>query len=129
MAQFDGLTVGKNIKKIISKDPELGKIFNKKIFPSLTTLKTTFPYLTYKRNSLEPFYSKDGLYQDIVSVQLTVCSDNYEESLELISKLRKLIEFKSFPEYNIDQIYLEGAYESRTDQTFEQQINVKIIFI
>lgn len=126
--EYDGLTAGKFLKAIIMKDTEYGKIFKGKIFPSIATVNTTFPYLVYERTAMTPYYCKDGCYQDEVMLDIAVHDDDYERCLSLLCGLRDLLECKSFPQYNVDNIEIMGASEDISDNGFEQNITLKIIF-
>lgn len=127
---FDGLTVGKFINKVLTDDQSpFQEIFRGKIFPALAVSNTTFPFLTYDRQTMTPYYSKDGCYQDEVQVEISVKHSDYEECLLLICGLRDYLECKSFPEYNVEDIQVVSAYEGMSDDGFEQKLNLKIIFI
>lgn len=53
------LEVGKVIYSLLTNDKELNKLINKKVYPLIADADTTFPFIVYKRTSVDPTTSKD----------------------------------------------------------------------
>ena len=89
--------------------------------------KSTF--IVYRRNGLSSNLCKDGLYQETVSVEITIVSSTYSTSIETATKVRRAIERYrgTYDNYNIDDIFLTFADEQYIQNQFIQKLTFDII--
>lgn len=86
------IDLGKYIYSVLSTDDTLHASLGTKIYPLVADNDTKFPFVVYKRLSLESNGCKDGYYQDIAEYQITVITDKYAPGLEIAQRIRFLLE-------------------------------------
>lgn len=123
---MESLKIGKEIYSLLNGNEELTKLVGNKIYPIIVEKETTFPFIVYKRTNLTPEYTKDYHLKDNVYIEITCVSDNYSESIDLVSIVRKILENKRDLAKGITNIILESANEDFIDDAYIQTINFKI---
>lgn len=126
----DALESDSELRRLVSqyKDQNTGalKSMSPRIFPLVTERDTLFPFIIIERNNLFPFTTKDGTYNDKVSVLINVVSDRYEESLIIANNVRNLIEnnkYRKKGEIYVESIRLESVTEYYEELAYVQQMN------
>lgn len=115
--------IGKELNTILTNDTELNKFVDKKIFPIVANAGTTFPFIVYRRSSYRPQSNKD--YEDeMVSVEIAVLSDKYEESVDVANATADALINKKTE--TIDEIRISNIYEDFAEDTYIQQISIDI---
>ena len=99
----NSILIGKLIYERLSSNPELKEYVNDKIFPLIAEQETTFPYIAFSKDSITPYYTKGGNYEDTVSVQIIVASTDYLESLNIANIVRKIFECRL---YSCDELQI-----------------------
>lgn len=98
------------------------------IFPIVAEEGTNYPFIIYKRTGLVSNGCKDGYYEDTTRVEIrTVCS-TYEQSINIINRIRELFERQHFV-YNgmeINDVTIEGASENYEYNAFTQLLNLNL---
>lgn len=113
----NSILIGKLIYERLSNNKDIKKYVDSKIFPLIAEAETTFPYIAYTKDSITAAYSKDGVYEDSVSVQVIVASIDYLQSLEIANLVRQTFESKRFEcaQMTVSDIRLFSVTESYDD--------------
>lgn len=122
---MSSLQIGKAIYTILS-DNNI-----KKVYPLIADQGTTYPFIVYKRRSLEAADTKDRFnYQEIAVVDIIIAAEKYDESIELAEKVKNILEHKrgTYNNISIDDIFLIDADEDFLEPNiFIQKITIKIL--
>lgn len=102
--QQDGMTprdnsllLSREIYRLLTKHPGLAQFLEKDhIFPIRGLFQkideTNFPFLTYRKTGVTPFYTKDGPSYNVVSVEINVCDDDYDRLQDVANMVRDALE-------------------------------------
>lgn len=93
-------------------------------YPLIAENSTNFPFIIYKRDSLErDSLTKDGYGDDNVTVTITVVAESYKESIDIAQQVRQLLTVNSY-NYNMMKITsnLTSAYEYFEDNSYIQSL-------
>ena len=119
------LQIGKAIYHILSNDTDVVDRVQKKIYPLIADVDTTFPFIVYKRTGIVPADSKDRfVFDEDVFVDIVVASDKYNESIEIADLVRAALLKGSYD--GIKDIELIDADEDYFEDTFIQNLTFKI---
>lgn len=120
------LQIGKAIYHILSNDSDVVDRVQKKIYPLIADVDTTFPFIVYKRTGIVPATSKDKfVYSEEVYVDVVVASDKYNESIEIADLVRTALLKGSYD--GIKDIAFTDADEDYLEDTFIQNLTFKIL--
>ena len=99
-----------------------------KTFPLIANAETSFPFVVYQRTSAKVNYTKDGRYQNILAVEITIICDNYPESIDLLCLVRNILEGKRYKDEEIwiRDIRVDEVSEDFNEDTFIQRISFDI---
>lgn len=123
------LQIGKAIYHILSNSKTIADEVEDKIFPLVATEGTTFPFIVYKRNGINPLDVKGRMIiKESVNIQVLVASDNYNKAVEIADKVRSELEKSRgmFLGIKIDKVTLLDADEDYTEDTHIQTLTFKI---
>lgn len=131
---MDSLEIGKVIATYLTGNEELNAIINNKVFPIVADQGTTYPFVVYKRSSLQTASSKDRYnYSEVAYVEMVVASKSYRQSVEIATKIKKILDKKRgvLDDININEIRLDNAYEDYMSDTdvFVQYLTFRIEII
>jgi hypothetical protein len=115
-----GISILKTIHTLLSSNTELTTILSDKIFPLVANSDTTFPFITYKKQSVNIEYCKDGAVSDVFNVEIIVASKTYNESVKIAELVRKSMELKK--KDNIKSIRLTSSSEDYNEDTYIQNL-------
>ena len=121
------LKIGKVIYELLSKNEELKKVVDTKIYPLIANETTSFPFIIYKRTSIVNDGNKD--YQSkYAMINLIVVDNEYEGSVQIAELVRKAIEHKrgKIADFMVEDITIEDAIEDYVDDAFIQELTIKI---
>ena len=119
------LQIGKAIYHILSNDKDVVDRVQKKIYPLIADVDTTFPFIVYKRTGIAPADSKDRfVFDEDVFVDIVVASDKYNESIEIADLVRAALLKGSYD--GIKDIELIDADEDYFEDTFIQNLTFKL---
>ena len=119
------LQVGKAIFSILSNDADLVEKVENKIYPLIADVNTTFPFIVYRRNGIEPLNSKDRFTINTTTyISIVVASDKYDESIEIAERIIKALSKGIYQ--GIMDISLVDADEDYIDDTFIQTLTYNI---
>lgn len=119
----NSILIGKLIYERLSSNPELKEYVNDKIFPLIAEQETTFPYIAFSKDSITPYYTKGGNYEDTVSVQIIVASADYLESLNIANIVRKIFECRL---YSCDELRITESRLSSVSEAYDDNANAFI---
>lgn len=121
------LRIGKVIYELLSKNEELKKVVNTKIYPLIADETTSFPFIIYRRTGTVNDGNKD--YQsEYAMINLIVVDNEYESSVQIAELVRKAIEHKrgKIADFMVEDITIENAIEDYVDDAFIQELTIKI---
>ena len=126
-----GVDLPQLIYSLLSSDEELQQMVDvENNIVTLMTPPTNYPFVRDTRDSVQPIYTKDGLSEDVVMVSITVVDDDYINACKIVSRIRDLLEYKSYHDNNFDISLIEvsGVYEDFSQDAYIQTLtlNVKI---
>lgn len=121
----NSLLITKYIRTILSQDSNLmKKIPIKQFYPVDAKLSTTFPFAVIIRTGMMDNQSKDGMYEDIVTVSIIVVDDNYYGSIDIANEIRNWLEGHCYKDetINITQMKLSSTSEGYYNDAFVQEL-------
>jgi len=125
----NSLLITKYIRKILEMDSDLmKKIPIKQFFPVDAKLSTKFPFAVIIRASMNDNLSKDGLYEDVVTILIYVVDDNYINSIEIANEIRNWLEGHIYKDdyININRIRLNSSSEGLENNAFVQELSFNV---
>ena len=123
------IQIGKAVYQILSNDTKVKEKVKSKIYPLVANQGTTFPFIIYKRTGIEPVTSKDRfICSELTTVDVTVASDRYDESIELAELVKDTLSGKNgiYSGINIIDINMISAGEDYIEDTFIQTLTFNI---
>ena len=119
------LSITKYVLKLLKANTSLMALVPyERIYPIYAKQGTTFPYIVINRDSVLSAYSKDGCFEDTVTVTAIAIADKYDVSVSIASDIRNSLEDKSYKDDNIyiSQITMKSANETTYNNAFIQQL-------
>lgn len=116
---IDSLNLGKYVYSSL-------KEITNKVYPLVADNNVKYPFIVYKRANLVSQSNKDGYVEDTVIMEIVVVSDTYNTSIDLISKVRQMLENQTV-EYNglsINDAYVTMATEEYSNNAFVQRLQI-----
>lgn len=120
------------------KSLEIGKAINAlvkdilPVYPIIADHGATFPFAIYQRTSLTPHNSKDiRNYVEVATVEIVVCSLDYEESLRLAVQIKERLQHKRghYEGIVIDNIDVIDSSEDWVNDTYLQSLTLQIFIM
>lgn len=99
------------------------------IYPIVAEQGAQYPFALYRRISFTPSYTKDRHdYQDVIGIEITICSTSYKESLSLVQKIKDRMEllrgrWRDTIVYNVSVI---DSNETWNDDAYVQRLVLQI---
>lgn len=102
----------------------------KNVYPLVADEGTKFPFIIYKRSSGYTQSAKDGLFTVVANIDILVAAQSYEASIELADKVLTKLESSRgiIADYNIHEIRMIDSNEIWMDNTFVQNLKMKVEF-
>lgn len=88
---IDTLNIGKYIYSTLTNNNVLTNM-GVKTYPLVADNNATYPFIVYRRIALTSNGSKDGQYEDVATVEITIVSDTYESSVSVANEVRQSLE-------------------------------------
>ena len=83
---------------------------------------TSYPFISFRRNSTDFLYNKDCITEDRVSLDIICVSDNYSETVQIAECIRNVLEYKVYKNIEdnifIDYMILTDANEDTINDAF-----------
>ena len=121
----NSLLITKYIRTILSQDSNLmKKIPINQFYPVDAKTGTKFPFAVIIRTGVMDNQSKDGIYEDIVTVSIIVVDDNYYGSIDIANEIRNWLEGHCYKDetINITQMKLSSTSEGYYNDAFIQEL-------
>ena len=126
------LLINQYVRKFLLEDKKVSsKVFDR-VFPLDALQGTSLPFIVITRQSTSFDSSKDGYYEEIVPVQVTIVGKSYNEAVELANDVRGALEHidynTKYDDNHRDDIIitdskLTGCYESLYNSAYIQQLD------
>jgi len=119
------IKIGKAIYAILSVDTDVNSIVGSKIFPLVAENGTTFPFLCYTREGLQPSTgTKDGYVGDLVTFRVDVVAESYNQLIDLADAVRQCLEkrYHASSGLILKETYLSGINEAYDSDTYITQM-------
>ena len=99
-----------------------------KIFPVDARSGSEFPFVVIHRDSITPYYTKDGCYQNELDVTIFIVDTGYDKCVELANLIRNRLDLCRYNdnEVYIDRIELSAASEYISDNSFIQELRFAV---
>ena len=109
------ISINKHIYSILVNDEVLKGLVGEKIYPLVAEEETTFPFIIFRRNSIQTEYTKDGRVNDTVEISITAVANDYVTTVNILERVRELIEYNrslfiSAKLTNVSEDYIDNAY-------------------
>lgn len=97
-----------------------------KVSPLVVDNDTQFPYIIYGRSNLVSSSVKDGYYEDTVTIDIRVVSATYQNSLDIVNKVRDALERQedTYGNMTISDSYITSATERYSNNAYIQDIQI-----
>ena len=120
---LDTLEIGKYINNILSSNVDLQNL-GVKVYPLIADNDAKFPFIVYKRAGLVSSSTKDGIYQDNVTVEIKIVTDKYSTGIQIANIVRDLIQvpYARYGAMKIDDVAINFANEEFTENAFIQNM-------
>lgn len=121
------LQIGKVIKNLLLSNEQLVNYIGDKVYPLIADNSTTYPFIIYRRSSIEKSSTKDDA-DESVNVEIYIVADKYDESISIAELVRKSVEHRkgTFEDLYIDDIIISDASESYEGDAFVQYLTITI---
>lgn len=119
------IKIGKAIYAILSADANVAAVVGAKIFPLVAENGTSFPFLCYTREGLQPSTgTKDGYIGDLVTFRIDVVADSYNQLIDLADAVRHCLEKRVHQAANLklEDTYLAGITEAYDSDSYITQM-------
>lgn len=123
------LKIGKYIRQFLIEDERYNDIVGQvKTFPLIANAETDFPFVTYQRTNAKVLYTKDGRYENTMTVEITILCDNYTQSIDILCLIRDILEGRRYKDEDIyiRDIRVNEVSEDFNEDTFIQRISFDI---
>lgn len=81
---------------------KLKDLVEDRVYPLVADNNVTMPFIVYQRSNLTSDITKDGLYEDNVTMTINIAAETYSEALRLAKSARELLEVLSAQYENMD---------------------------
>ena len=115
----------KYIRKFLLDNKELMKLVSPtSIFPIVAQANTKYPYIVMQRTGIRASYSKAGITEDNVTLEIIAISNDYSQSIDIAQLIRETIDGKRYrsDEIEIDDIEVESITEEFVDNAYLQRL-------
>lgn len=98
-----------------------------KTYPIVADNDAKYPFIVYKRIGLSSLMCKDGNYEDVATVEVTVVAEKYAISVDIAQQVREALEdnFDTFSGMEIETT-LQSAMEDFSDSAYTQKLIYRI---
>lgn len=114
--------IGKTLRSLLLSNDTVAELLTGKIFPLVAVEGTTFPFLVYRRSGYTPVSNKD-LEDEIVTVEIAILSDKYENSVDVADAVLTGLHGSN---EEIDRVKIIGTSEEFSDDIYIQKLIIDI---
>lgn len=127
----NSINIWKYIRPYLTQNADLQALMDtKNILPLVVNENTPYPFIVYRRDSINVIYTKTiGAFDNRVSISLDVYSNDYEESCNVANVVRNILEQLkiSNDEIVINEMEVVNVYEQYTQDGFKQTIQLQAL--
>lgn len=127
----NSINIWKYIRPYLTQNADLQALMDtKNILPLVVNENTPYPFIVYRRDSINVIYTKTiGAFDNRVSISLDVYSNDYEESCNVANVVRNILEQLkiSNEEIVINELEVVNVYEQYTQDGFKQTIQLQAL--
>lgn len=93
-------------------------------YPLVADNNAKYPFIVYKRSNLISNGCKDGYYEDMVDIAITIVTQKYAEGIDMANSVRQILEKQKIETEicTLHNTYLCSATESFTDNVYVQNL-------
>ena len=123
----NSFNIGEAVSTILMNDKDVAEKVNDRIYPLIADDTPIFPFIIYQRSGFTPYNTKDNSDENVL-VDMVIAADDYGESVDIATKVRKALEHKcgTFSDISVQDIIIEDASEDYIDNTFIQSISIRV---
>ena len=125
------ININRFVRDWVKSDAELLQMCPLENIKPLILPPNKFPFVSYVHGEIIPQYTKDGTAYDEVDVLFAVVSDDYEQTIDIATEIRSLLENKEYHKEDVDipLIRVKSISEDYIDNAFIQMIvfNMQVI--
>lgn len=122
---MSGISIGTKINEILKSSNELTNYVGENIYPIIAEESSTFPFIVFNRNAINPQYTKDGRVFDIIPFSISIQTKAYKEGVEIAEICRGLFENRVDDYFGL--VRVEGGSEYFADDVYFQTLNFNAI--
>ena len=122
---IQSIKIIKYIRNFLLNNKELQKnVRPTSIFPLIANANTNFPYIVMQRTGIRANYSKAGLIDDNVTIEIICVSNDYSQSIDIAQEVRNTLDAKRFRDEDvfIDNIEIESITEEWAENAYLQRL-------
>lgn len=122
---IQSIKITKYIRNFLLNNKELQKnVRPTSIFPLIANANTNFPYIVMQRTGIRANYSKAGLIDDNVTIEIICVSNDYSQSIDIAQEVRNTLDAKRFrdEEVLINNIEIESITEEWAENAYLQRL-------
>jgi hypothetical protein len=121
------MKVGKYIFSVLSNTTAVTDITAERIYPNTATQSSTFPFIVYSVQGVEPADTKDGVSSLDTNVVTVVCfCETYTQGCDLADAVRTALDRTSLTREGIE---VQSVQFTNYDDDFEPKSNNEGIYI
>ena len=125
------ININRFVRDWVKSDAELLQMCPLENIKPLILPPNKFPFVSYVHGEIIPQYTKDGSADDEDDVLFAVVSDDYEQTIDIATEIRSLLENKEYHKEDVDipLIRVKSISEDYIDNAFIQMIvfNMQVI--
>ena len=120
---MSAIGINKLVYNLLINDDVLRELVSDKIYPLIAEEETSFPFIIFKKNSIQTEYTKDGRVFDDVNISVIAIATDYFTTVN-IERVREILECSK----EFAQCRVSGVVEDYIDNAFIHEIsfNIKI---
>lgn len=131
MNRDNTILIWKYLLPCIQDNEEFNSYVGDKVFPLLANPETEYPFVIYRRDSINVQYTKSPIkgWDNRVNISLGVYSNDYTTGIEILNIIRNMFENKQLitDEIKISEIQVTDVSEMKGDDCYIQTISFTML--
>lgn len=105
---------------------KLKDLVEDRVYPLVADNNVTMPFIVYQRSNLTSDITKDGLYEDNVTMTISIAAETYSQALELAKSARELLEVTSaqYESMDISDAAISLATEAFSNNAYVETLQM-----
>ena len=130
MSTLPGIKANKYIREVLAADENLTALVKPDNIKVMVLQPTSFPFISIRRSALETLYNKDIAMEDCVTSEITICSNDYSQGMEIAQTVRDILDYKVYlnkeENVRITEIRFFDCIEETVDDVFVQNLTFQL---